>query len=165
MDAEPTSLEFSTPPGAVYRGDVPWPRPSRLLHYLANLSAGRFVLWCYFIWWAVVLVRYFDPRPGIWLTSLGLSVIIGVALLINTTASGRNRVRLEPWPTFRLFLTPFCVSSFAALVKGRQFVLIFSPRWDENLAALALCAGLGVIVLAARRLVGSEPAQSDSSGN
>src|SRR5687768_18140294 len=121
MDAGRTSLKFSTPPGAVYGGGVRSLSPSRLIDYLANLSAGRFVLWCYFIWWAVVLVRYFDPRPAIWLTSLGLSVIIGVALLINTTASGSARVRLEPWPTFRLFLTPFCVSSFAALVKDRGF--------------------------------------------
>jgi hypothetical protein len=119
--------------------------------YLANLSAGRFVLWCYFIWWAVVLVRYFDPRPGIWLTSLGLSVIIGFALLINTTSSGRSRIRLEPWPTFRLFLTPFCVSSFAALVKDRGFFLIFSPRWGEMAAAGSLCAGLGLAALLARR--------------
>ena len=128
---------------------------ARILHalrYLAGLSSGRFVLWCYFIWWVVVLVRYFDPSPQIWLTSLGLSVIIGVALYINTTASGMARVKLEPWPTFRLFLTPFCVSSFAALVKGKGFVLIFSPRWQEMAVAVGACAGLGVLVLLARRL-------------
>lgn len=122
-----------------------------VLRYLANLSAGRFVLWCYFIWWLVVLVRYFDPSPDLWLTSFGLAVIIGVALLINTTRSGRIRVRLEPWPTFRLFLTPFCVSSFAALVKGRGFVLIFSPDPAEMLVALGLCAAFGAAVHIARR--------------
>jgi hypothetical protein len=106
------------------------------------------------IWWLVVLVRYFDPSPRIWLTSLGLSLIIGFALFVNTTASGVSRVQLEPWPTFRLFLTPFCVSSFAALVKGRQFVLIFSPDWRETAAALGLCAALGASVLAARRSTG-----------
>jgi hypothetical protein len=120
--------------------------------YLAGLSGGRFVLWCYFIWWLVVLVRYFDPAPQIWLTSLGLSLIIGIALFINTTASGTSRVYLEPWPTFRLFLTPFCVSSFAALVKGRGFFLIFSPRWQEMAVAFGSCAVLGTIVLLARRL-------------
>ena len=122
------------------------------MNYLAGLSRGRFVLWCYFIWWIVVLIRYFDPDPQIWLTSLGLSVIIGTALFINTTASGTARVKLERWPTFRLFLTPFCVSSFAALVKGRGFVLIFSPRWQEMAIALGGCAALGAIVLLARRL-------------
>ena len=128
------------------------PAATGVLRYLANLSAGRFVLWCYFVWWVVVLVRYFEPSPGLWLTSLGLAVIIGVALLINTTLSGRSRVRLEPWPTFRLFLTPFCVSSFAALVKGKGFVLIFSPNPVEMLVALGLCAALGGAVLAARRV-------------
>jgi hypothetical protein len=131
------------------------PPAARILHalrYLAGLSRGRFVLWCYFIWWTVVLVRYFDPSPQIWLTSLGLSVIIGAALYINTTSSGMFRVKLEPWPTFRLFLTPFCVSSFAALVKGQGFVLIFSPRWQEMVVASGACAFLGVLVLLARRL-------------
>jgi len=122
------------------------------LRYLAGLSRGRFVLWCYFIWWIVVLVRYFDRSPQIWLTSLGLSFIIGAALYINTTASGMTKVKLEPWPTFRLFLTPFCVSSFAALVKGRGFVLIFSPHWQEMAVAVGACAALGALVLLARRL-------------
>jgi hypothetical protein len=119
--------------------------------YLARLSAGSFVLWCYFIWWSVVLVRDFDPNPLLWLTSLGLSVIIGAALYINTTSSGRVRVTLEPWPTFRLFLTPFCVSSFAALVKGQGFILIFSPHWEEMAVAAGACAAFGGLALFARR--------------
>ena len=59
----------------------------RLISYLANLSAGRLLLWCYLIWYLVVLVRYFDPHPRLWLTSLGISAIIGVALYVSTTAS------------------------------------------------------------------------------
>lgn len=112
--------------------------------YLAGLSVGRFILWCYFIYWLVIAVRYFDPNIWLWLTSLGLSLIIGVALFINAAASGRTRVRLEAWPTFRLFLTPFCVSSFAALVKGHGFFVIFSPRWTDSAIAAALCAALAI---------------------
>ena len=133
------------------------PAPARLLraplHYLAELSAGRFMLWCYFVWYCVVLVRYFDPTPGLWVTSLGLSGIIGAALLVNTTMSGRTRVRLEPWPTFRLFVIPFCVSSFAALVKDRGFVLIFSPDWREFAVAMAVCVALGGAAIGARSLL------------
>jgi hypothetical protein len=121
------------------------------LRYLAGLTLGRYVLWCYFLWWGTVVVRYFDPNPRIWLTSLGLSVIIGVALVINTTVSGTARVRLQPWPLFRLFLTPFCVSSFAALVKDRGFFLIFSPRWEEMAAAAGACALMGAVALLAKR--------------
>ena len=116
--------------------------PRRLWRYLANLSAGRLVLWCYFIWWSVVLVRYFNPDPRLWLTSVGLSLVIGLALFINTTASGTSRLRLEPWPAFRLFVTPFCVSSFSALVKGKGFFLIFSPNLREMGVAMGLCFGL-----------------------
>jgi hypothetical protein len=125
----------------------------RLLHYIAGLSGGRLVLWWYFIWYVVVLVRYFDPSPRLWLTSIGLSVIIGAALLINTTRSGKRRLELETWPALRLFITPFCVSSFSALVKGKNFFLIFSPRVSEMVAALSVCAALWLATLLARRLV------------
>ncbi len=110
-----------------------------LFRYLRQLDTPRLVLWCYAIWYAVVFARYFDPSPTLWLTSLGLSGIIGFALLLSTRAA-IGAGRLHGWGVFRLFLMPFCVSSFAALVKGRGFILVFSPRLSENLLALALCA-------------------------
>lgn len=116
-----------------------------LRKYLAGLTRGRLILWCYLIWYLVVLVRYFDPNPRLWLTSLGLSGIIGLALYISTT-SAPGSVKLGVWPTFRLFLMPFCVSSFSALVKGQGFVLIFSPHPGEIALALGLCAALCVLV-------------------
>ena len=125
----------------------------RLLTYLSNLSAGRLALWCYFIWYLVVLAHYFDPSPLIWLTSLGLSGIIGVALLVNTTRSGTVPVKLERWPIVRLFMMPFCVSSFSALVKGRGFILVFSPRWPDLAAGFGMIAAFGVIVVIARQIV------------
>ena len=127
-----------------------------LLRYLANLSTGRLILWCYFLWYLVVLVRYFDPNPRLWLTSLGLSLIIGFALYISTTAAGNKKVQLEFWQTFRLFLMPFCVSSFAALVKGRGFVLVFSPNSIEIAVALGLCVLLCAAVLWLRKRTRSE---------
>ena len=127
-----------------------------LMRYLTNLSGGRLILWCYFIWYAVVLVRYFDASARLWLTSLGLAVIIGFALFISTARTGTNRVKLERWQVIRLFLMPFCVSSFSALVKGKGFVLIFSQNPAEILAAAGLCALLcGGVFLLKRR---GEPA-------
>lgn len=119
--------------------------------YLVTLSKGRLILWCYFIWYLVVLVKHFDASASLWLTSLGLSVIIGFALYLSTSGSGTTRVKLDRWPLFRLFLMPFCVSSFAALVKGKNFVLIFSPEPRENLLAGALCGALIVLVLVLQR--------------
>jgi hypothetical protein len=125
--------------------------PHRVLwRYLRNLNRGRLVLWCYFVWYVVVLVRYFDASPQLWLTSLGLSAIIGVALYLSATA-GAAKVKLDRWSVFRLFLMPFCVSSFSALVKGKGFLLVFSPRLNENLLAVALCALLCGVVFAVKR--------------
>jgi len=123
----------------------------RLIHYLSTLSKGRLILWCYFLWYLVVLVRYFDPSPRLWLTSVGLSLIIGFALFISTTAAGETKVKLERWQVIRLFMMPFCVSSFSALVKGRGFFLIFSPNLDEILIAVGLCAVLCCTVAVLKR--------------
>lgn len=125
------------------------PAPRNQGGYFARLSAGRIVLWCYLIWYLFFVARYFDASAALWLTSLGLSAIIGVALVIS---SWKGREGLERWQTIRLFLMPFCVSSFAALVKGRGFVLVFSPRLRENLAALGCCALFCALVAAAKRL-------------
>jgi L-asparagine transporter-like permease len=117
-----------------------------LRRYLATLSPGRTILWCYLIWYVVVLVKYFDPSARLWLTSLGLSAIIGFALYLSTAGSGTTRVRFDRWQVFRLFLMPFCVSSFAALVKGKNFVLIFSPDPRETVLAVLLCAAFLIVV-------------------
>jgi hypothetical protein len=124
-----------------------------LRRYLAGLTRGRLILWCYLIWYLVVLVRYFDPNPRLWITSLGLSLIIGVALYISTTASP-GAVKLGFWPTVRLFMMPFCVSSFSALVKGHGFILIFSPNPMEIGIAVGLCGALCLIVWAAKQKPG-----------
>jgi hypothetical protein len=122
-----------------------------LLRYLANLTTGRLILWCYFIWYAVIFVRYFDSTPRIWLTSLGISFIVGIALVISTTSGTKGTMKLDGWQTFRLFLMPWCVSSFSALVKGQGFILIFSPKLGEDLAAAGLCLGLCAFVLLLKR--------------
>jgi hypothetical protein len=109
----------------------------KLARYFANLTTGRIILWCYLIWYLVVLARYFDPSLRIWLTSVGLAGIVGTGLYISSTAHGN---KLACWQIVRLYLMPFFVSSFSALVKGRQFILIFSPNPKEILLALGLCA-------------------------
>jgi hypothetical protein len=119
--------------------------------YLRNLTTPRLILWCYAVWYGVILVRYFDPNPRLWLTSLGLGAIIGFALWMSTTAGIPAGTRVDRWGVFRLFLMPFCVSSFAALVKGQNFLLIVSPHPAENLVALGLCAALVTMVKVMQR--------------
>jgi len=123
----------------------------RLLRYLANLTTGRIILWCYAIWYVVNIVAHFDARPRLWITSLGLSAIIGTALLISTRSASNGTTQLDRWQIFRLYLMPFCVSSFAALVKDAGFILVFPPSLRENLIGLGLMTGFGLGVLALKR--------------
>lgn len=127
------------------------PGVSKLLQYLRNLSTGRLILWCYLIWYMVVLVRYFDSSLRLWLTSVGLSLIIGFALYLSTAGSGTTKVQFDRWQTFRLFLMPFCVSSFAALVKDKGFILVFSPRLADIGIAVGLCLALAGLVKVVKR--------------
>lgn len=122
-----------------------------MLHYLRNLSNPKLILWFYFLWYLVVLCNHFDPNPSIWLNSLGISLFVGFALYLNTISGKANSGKADFWQTARCFLTPFCVSSFAALVKGKGFFLVFSPDWIEDAWGLALCISLFVIVISLRK--------------
>lgn len=116
--------------------------------YLATLNPPRTILWCYAIWYAVNVWNHFDPTPRLWITSIGLSGIIGLALLLSTTSSSRGKTSLDRWQVFRLFLMPFCVSSFAALVKDAGYILVFPPTVRENIAGLVCIAVfLGIVAM------------------
>lgn len=119
--------------------------------YLANLNTARSVLWCYLIWYLVVLARYFDGSPGLWLTSLGLSGIIGTGLYLGTAHSGRTVTRLDRWQIARLYWMPFCVSSFAALIKDQHFWLVFHPDVEGNLLGVGGCMMFCASVWLAKR--------------
>jgi hypothetical protein len=129
--------------------------------YLANLTPGRIALWCYAIWYAVTVWNHFDPKPRLWITSVGLSAIIGVALLLSTTSSSTGKTKLDGWQIFRLFLMPFCVSSFAALVKDAGYILIFPPSWKENLMGL-VCIVVFLALIGLVKAVGA-PAPTPAS--
>ena len=105
--------------------------------YFIKLSKAKQVLWCYFIWYLTMTALYFDPALHIWLTSIGVSSVIGIALMLSI-ANG-NSAPPDFWTKVRLFMMPFCVSSFSALVKNHGFILVLSPRWTEDALAVVIC--------------------------
>jgi len=123
-----------------------------VIRYLSELSPPRFVLWCYLIWWFGVAVPYFEPDVSLWTMSVGMSAIIGTGLYLSTAYAGVSRTSLPPWTVARLYMMPFCVSSFAALIKGRGFVLVFHPDWAGNAWPAGACALLAALCWLARRL-------------
>lgn len=120
--------------------------------YLRSLPGPRALLWCYLLWYLYTLLRHFDPSPALWASSLGLSAIIGTGLYVSTAYAGRERARLTFWPVFRFYLMPFCVSSFAALIKGQGFVLIFHPTLVDNAVAFTLCGAFVLLVVLTKQL-------------
>ena len=124
--------------------------------YFARLNTGRVILWCYAIWYSVNVWNHFDLRPRLWLTSLGLSLIIGTALVISTRTSSKGKTELDRWQIFRLFLMPFCVSSFSALVKDAGYILVFPPTLRENIIGAALIVGFVCAVFLLKRIENRE---------
>lgn len=119
-----------------------------MLNYLRHLATAKQVLWCYLIWWLVMVAFHFDPALSIWTTSLGISAVIGIGLILSVSGNGKP----DFWTTARLFLMPFCVSSFSALVKGKGFVLVLSPVWREDLIAAGICAAFVLMCYLLRRV-------------
>ena len=107
--------------------------------YFSRIQRGKIVLWCYLIWYWVVVGFYFDSSPRIWLNSIGISLVIGTALVLSVSNS--SAPKNDGWQTFRLFLMPFCVSSFSSLIKGNGFIFIIPPKPIEQLALVGACAG------------------------
>ena len=122
----------------------------RLGRYFGGMRTAQRVLWCYLIWWLFTVASYFDPSPRLWLSSLGISAIIGTGLYLSTVHGGRTRTELDRWQTIRLYMMPLCVSSFAALIKDRGFILVFHPTPRANLIGLGLCALFWALTRTAR---------------
>ncbi|MGJ8692691.1 MAG: hypothetical protein ACSHW0_09430 [Thalassotalea sp.] len=119
-------------------------------HYLSYLPNGKVVLWCYLIWWASTVIHHFDSSPSIWLNSIGISVVIGIALILSV--GGLQSASKDGWQTFRLFAMPFCVSSFSSLIKGKGFILIFPPSTTELATAAGLCFSFVALVIGLKKV-------------
>ncbi|MEH6823540.1 MAG: hypothetical protein V7629_06485 [Motiliproteus sp.] len=111
------------------------------------MSKETLVLWVYIIWYLAMVCQHFDGNPGLWGNSLGLSLIVGTALVLATGTVTRLRLKKQFWQLFRLYCCPFCVSSFSALTKDQGFELVFSPEREKNLWALLGCLGFVLVVL------------------
>jgi len=109
------------------------------LQYIAGLSGSKSTLWCFLIWYLCMISLYFDNSAILWLNSFGLAIVVGFALFLSTGPATLERFRLRFWESIRLFMCPFLVSSFSALVKGQGFILLLSPRLEENLLASSFC--------------------------
>jgi len=108
-----------------------------LVQYLYDIKLGKVVLWCYLIWYVVVVYFHFDPSLKIWSNALGISAVIGTGLVLSVSTNKTDGV--NHWQTFRLYLMPFCVSSFSALIKDHGFIVFISPKATETLVAISCC--------------------------
>ncbi len=120
------------------------------VHYWRAIRPNKVVLWCYLIWYISTVYFYFDPAPKLWINSLGISAVIGTGLLFSVSARPGNPP--DYWQTFRLYLMPFCVSSFSALIKDQGFWIVISPKVPETLTAGVACLLFLVAVFLIKQL-------------
>jgi len=127
-----------------------------MINYIKNLALGKLLLWVYFIWYLSISILYFDSDPRLWLTALGISVIVGIALVLSTTCWPVEIRTLDRWQTLRLFLIPFCVSSYSLLVKDKNCFLIFPPDLKTNAIALLAIFSFLLFVVLIKKLTGGQ---------
>jgi hypothetical protein len=107
-----------------------------MLRYFASLSLSRTILWCYLVWYLVTVFYHFDATPAIWLNSPGIIAAIGLALMLSV--GGQAPGAAGRWQSFRLFLLPFCVSSFSSLIKNKG-VHSHLPTRSERTGGIDRC--------------------------
>jgi hypothetical protein len=115
-----------------------------IIQYLFEIKWTKAVLWCYLIWYIATVCFYFDPSPKLWINSVGISAVIGTGLLLSVSPAKNGKH--DYWQTFRLYLMPFCVSSFSALIKGQGFIVFISPKIKETLVSIVCCVLFLLIV-------------------
>jgi hypothetical protein len=107
-----------------------------LIQYLYEIKLDKAILWCYLIWYVTVVCFHFDPSVKIWINSIGISAVIGTGLMLSVSSSKGER---DHWQAFRLYLMPFCVSSFSALIKDQGFIVFISPNIKETIVSVSGC--------------------------
>lgn len=111
-----------------------------VISYFKNIETQKIILWCYLIWYLTIITIYFEPSLKLWASSVGISFIIGFALILSTSQQGTKQ---GIWIKIRLFLFPFCVSSYSATIKDYDFILLF----PSNLFHLLITVGNCVLFL------------------
>jgi len=108
-----------------------------IIRHFARLPAGLVILWCFLVWYVVMVTLHFETSPRLWLNALAMSGIVGTALSLSVRHSGGPA--REFWRTLRFYAIPFCVSSFSALVRDDGFYAVFAPNWRSNMLAMTGC--------------------------
>ena len=114
-----------------------------MIRYIRQLEPTKTILWCYLVWYFAIVSQYFDPTPSLWLSSLGIAILIGFALNLAAAQKGQGPDR---WVVFRLYVFPFCVSSYSALIKGKGFFLLFPSESKPFLLGLSSCLAFLLLV-------------------
>jgi len=115
-----------------------------LIQYLYEIKLDKAILWCYLIWYVIVVCFHFDPSLKIWINSIGISAVIGTGLMLSVSSTKGER---DLWQAFRLYLMPFCVSSFSALIKDQGFIVFISPNIKETIVSVSCCVLFLLVIL------------------
>ena len=63
-----------------------------LIQYLYEIKLDKAILWCYLIWYVIVVCFHFDPSVKIWINSVGISAVIGTGLMLSVSSSKGERL-------------------------------------------------------------------------
>ena len=120
-----------------------------MIRYFSTINYPKRILWCYLVWYIAIVAQYFEPLFSMWVSSIGIAVIIGFALNLATNQKAQIRDR---WVVYRLYIFPFCVSSYSALIKDKGFFLLFPTELKPITIATVSCLSFLSFTFLCRRL-------------
>ncbi|MGY6649569.1 hypothetical protein [Wenyingzhuangia sp. IMCC45574] len=101
---------------------------------------------------------YFDPSLKLWMSAAGISCIIGFALVLSTNQQGTKQDLLGK---IRLFVFPFCVSSYSATIKDYDFILLFPSNTHHLFIASLACLVFLTVVFSVKTYFSIRSKNSD----
>mmetsp|Transcript_22031 Transcript_22031/g.32836 ORF Transcript_22031/g.32836 Transcript_22031/m.32836 type:complete len:182 (-) Transcript_22031:204-749(-) len=92
-------------------------------------------VWWLTIWYLYILSFYGSADPKMWGSAVGIAIIIGCTLFSNMYYAPFDKfMEKNDWVVIRVFIIPFCVSSYSQVIQKKEdeFAFIF-PR-DAGIA-------------------------------
>mmetsp|Transcript_27707 Transcript_27707/g.51666 ORF Transcript_27707/g.51666 Transcript_27707/m.51666 type:complete len:126 (+) Transcript_27707:998-1375(+) len=98
-------------------------------------------MWFLLFWYIYIMGFYGANEGGVWGTAIGIMFIVGFMLTGNMYHAPFEKYwREKKWATFRVFIIPFCVSSYSASVslQSDKFAFIFPKDAAITIGGLVL---------------------------
>ena len=118
-----------------------------------TLQVPQILLLSFFIWYLFIVIS-FSSNYLVWVNAIVMAFFVGNILCLNAYMATKKEKYFEflsenRWIVVRLFLIPFCVSSYSGVAFSHGFIAAFPVNeYTTGLIGLGISLGfMGVLLL------------------